>query len=165
MTISELLTPAAVRVPLLAADKDSALVEMTEHLVRAHGLSERRDEILASLLAREKIMTTGIGRGVAIPHAELDQPVRPCAAVGISHSGIDFDAPDGKPVSILFVIAIGKDVPRERIEVLSILSRVFRKEIVRQEVREAKSPEALLAIFAREEEIIRAAARAGASLF
>ncbi len=165
MTIAQLLTPAAVRIPIIATDKDGALREMTEHLASAHGLGERGAEILESLLARERIMSTGIGRGVAIPHAELDRPIRAAAAVGVSPSGIEFGSPDGKPVTILFVIAIGRDAARERIGALSTLSRMFRKDSVRDEVRAAKTPEALLAIFAREEEQIRGGRRAGAPLY
>ena len=165
MKIAELLTPAAVRIPILATDKDGALREMAEQMARAHGLAERSEEIFESLAARERVMSTGIGRGVAIPHAELDRPIRAVAAVGVSPSGIEFAAPDGKPVTVLFVIAISRDATRERIEFLSTLSRMFRKESVREEIRGAKTAEGLLAIFAREEELIRGAGRAGASLY
>lgn len=165
MTIADILSPAAVRIPILATDKEGALREMTEHLARAHGVTERSEEILSCLIARERIMSTGIGRGVAIPHAELSQPIRPVAAVGVSREGIEFGSPDGKPVTILFVIAIGRESACERIEVLSTLSRMFRKESVRKEVREAETPEALLAIFTREEDLTRSTGRAGASLY
>jgi PTS system fructose-specific IIC component len=165
MTITELLTPAAVRIPILATDKDGALREMAEQLTRAHGFPERRDEILECLLARERVMSTGIGRGIAIPHAELDRPIRPAAAVGVSPAGIEFGSPDGRPVTILFVIAIGRENSGERIGALSTLSRMFRSDTVRDAVRAAPTPEALLAILAREEEAIRGGRRAGAPLY
>lgn len=152
MTLSELLSPACVKIPLLATDKDGILREMVEHLAGAHGLADRKDEILASLAARECLMTTGIGRGIAIPHAELETPIRPVAAVGISPNGIEYVACDGKPVFVVFLLVVGRERSCERIETLSLLSRIVRQDRVREEIRGAATAEAVVEIFLREEE-------------
>lgn len=165
MTVAELLTSDCIRLPLLAGDKEGALAEMADQLASTHGAAHRRDEILASLRSREGIMSTGIGRGVAIPHAELEQSIQPAVAVGISPTGIDFGAPDGKPVYVMFALAFGRELARERIQILSTLSRIFRKESVRDEIRAAATPEALIAIFAREEELVRRMGHANAATF
>lgn len=165
MTLSELLTPQCVRIPLLARDKEGALAEVAEQIARVHALAHREDEILASFLARERIMSTGIGRGIAIPHAELAPPVAPAAVVAISPAGIEFGAPDGKPVFVLFALVLGRDLVRERIALLSTLSRIFRRQSVRDEIREARSADAVVAAFAREEEALRQPGHAGAATF
>jgi len=165
MTVPELLQAATVKIPLLSREKDGVLLELTEHLCLVHHLSARKEDILTSLRARERLMSTGIGRGVAIPHAELDPPIPAVAVVGISRDGIDFGSADGKPVHVVFLLALGREAGAKRVEVLSILCRIFRKESVREEVRTAKSGEEVLAVLAREEEALRRSGHAGATVY
>ncbi len=165
MTVTELLQSASVKIPLLAKDKDGVLAEMADHLTLTHGLSGRRDDILASLRSRERLMSTGIGRGVAIPHAQLDPPIPPVAAIGISRDGIDFGSADGKPVFVVFLLALGREASAKRVEVLSALSRIFRKESVRDEMKAAGSAEEVIAVLAREEEALRRTGHPGATVY
>ena len=88
-----------------------------------------------AILSREKVMTTGIGRGVAISHGEAPELPSILVALGISEQGIEFDSVDGKPVHLLFVIANSKSKRGEYLEVLSTLTKLMRSDSVRDSVR------------------------------
>jgi len=150
MRLSELLSANAVKIPLLARDKRAALEELADLLCADPAIAPRRQEILDALDARERLMSTAIGRGVAVPHAELAAPVRAVAAIGISPEGIDYAAPDGRPVHIFFMMVVSRDQSHERITALSALSRMMRKADVRAEICGAKSAEEIVAIVSRE---------------
>ncbi|MFN0150522.1 MAG: PTS sugar transporter subunit IIA [bacterium] len=150
MRIHDILSASAVTISLRARDKRAALEELVDLLSADAAIAPRRQEILDALDARERLMTTAIGRGVAVPHAELATPVRAVAAAGISHEGIDFGAPDGKPVHILCMMVVSRAESHERITALSALSRMMRKESVRAEIRGAKTPDDVVAIVRRE---------------
>jgi mannitol/fructose-specific phosphotransferase system IIA component (Ntr-type) len=152
MRLRELLRPGSIKLSLAAHDKQGALDELVDLLCADPEIAPRRQEICEALAARERLMSTAIGRGVAIPHAELSTPVRATAAVGISPGGIDYDAPDGKPVHILLVIVISRSESHERIAALSTFSRMMRKESVRQAAMQAASADELIGILAGEEE-------------
>ena len=107
-----------------------------ELLNKAHAFKKVRDlpALEQAILAREKVMTTGIGRGVAISHGEAPELPSVLVALGISCDGIDFDAVDGKPVHFLFVIVNSRLKRAEYLEVLSTLTKVMRSEDIRHSV-------------------------------
>ena len=88
-----------------------------------------------SVLSREKVMSTGIGRGVAIAHGEDSQLPGVRVALGISKEGIDFDALDGKPVHILFLVANSKLRRGHYLEVLRDLTKIMRLDSARDKLR------------------------------
>jgi mannitol/fructose-specific phosphotransferase system IIA component (Ntr-type) len=118
---------------LESTGKPAAIQEM---LARAQVFKRVRDlEVLEkAILSREKVMTTGLGRGVAISHAEVPGLPGVEVALGLSKKGIEFDAVDGKPVHILFVVVNSKLKRAEYLEVLSTLTKLMRKEQVRKEM-------------------------------
>jgi len=152
MRLNDLLSVNSVKIPLAARDKRAALEELVDLICADSAIAPRRQEILDALDARERLMSTAIGRGVAVPHAELATAVRAVAAVGISNEGIDYSAPDGKPVHIFFMMVVSREQSHERITALSALSRMMRKESVRREICAAKTPEEIVAIVYREAE-------------
>ena len=83
----------------------------------------------------EKVMTTGLGRGVAISHGEAAEIPGVVVALGLSQKGIEYDAFDGKPVHIMFIVVNSKRKRAEYLEVLSTLTNLMRKENVREEIR------------------------------
>lgn len=88
-----------------------------------------------AILSREKVMSTGLGRGVAIAHGEAPELPDVVVALGLSEKGINFDAVDGKPVHILFLIVNSKLKRGEYLEVLSTLTKLVRKDDVREKMR------------------------------
>lgn len=103
MKLSELLTPERIRIPLLAKTKDEVLRELVSILPGIAG-SEEREGILEAVLEREGRMSTGIGQGVAIPHGKTASVPGMEMAFGIASRPIDFEALDGDPVGIFFLL-------------------------------------------------------------
>ena len=93
MRLLEYLEPECVCVGLESGDKTSTLERMVD-LVIQQGLVKNRDQLMASLSHREEVVSTGIGNGIAIPHADLPEIESPRLALGIFPNGVDFDALD-----------------------------------------------------------------------
>jgi PTS system fructose-specific IIC component/PTS system nitrogen regulatory IIA component len=103
MFLYELYRPEYIKVGLEAEDKDEAFEEMVDHFCSA-SISNAREEILDAVRERENKMSTGIKKGIAIPHGKTGAVDSICGMLGISKNGIDYDALDGEPVYIMFMI-------------------------------------------------------------
>jgi PTS system fructose-specific IIC component/PTS system nitrogen regulatory IIA component len=120
MFLHDVFPPQFIKVNLEAEDKDEAFEEMVEHFCQA-SKSKSREEILSSLRLREAKMSTGIQKGIAIPHGTTNAVDTVRGVLGISRNGIDYDALDGEPVYLLFMlIAPDKDYEKH----LRILQRL-----------------------------------------
>lgn len=119
---------------LESAKKEAAIHEL---LSRAPVFEKVRDlpALEKAILSREKVMSTGIGRGVAISHGEVPEIDSVVVALGLSEKGIVFDSIDGKPVHILFIIVNSRLKRGEYLEILSNLTRLMRKEEVRKDIQ------------------------------
>ena len=103
MKIAEFLQPHAVVAELAAHSKQEVLQELSRAMAAANpSLSHER--LVNALREREKLSSTGIGEGIAIPHAKLSELTQLLASFGVSHPGIDFDAIDGKPTHLFFAL-------------------------------------------------------------
>jgi nitrogen PTS system EIIA component len=106
------------------------------------------DQAMAVIMEREKLGSTGIGHGIAIPHGRLPELDAPITAL-IRHSGgIDFDAIDGQPVHIVVVLLAPVNEDRSHLELLAGLARALQQESVRRAVMEAATAEEVSALFA-----------------
>lgn len=83
--------------------------------------------VLANLIAREKLGSTGLGEGIAIPHCRIDEATEPVGMLLTLEQGIDFDAPDDRPVDIVFVLLVPKEAHQEHLDVLAGLAGLFRQ--------------------------------------
>jgi PTS system nitrogen regulatory IIA component len=135
--LTELLTPDRVVLPLTARDKSGVIAELTRRLIRDAGGGF--DEVLDAIRERESVLSTGIGFGVAIPHAR-------CAAVhdlivvcGVSRNPVPFDAIDGEPVRLVFLIVGPEASAGLHVKILSRIARLVRREAVRQRLLEANT--------------------------
>lgn len=97
------------------------------------------ETIAEKVFQREILMSTGIGSGIAVPHARIDELKKPVIAVGISRIGIDFDAPDGKPAHLIFMILTPEKDPDSQVQILSHLSNIFLDERILNESMNAES--------------------------
>ena len=143
MLLSELLTEAAVTTRLRATDKREAIAELVGLLESAHQ-TDSQGEILDRVLRRESMMSTGIGNGVAIPHGKARAMDRMVAACGVSKGGVDFEASDGEPAYLFFLLVSPESVGTPHVKVLANISRILKEETVRRTLREADSPQAFL---------------------
>ena len=118
MDLASLLSKDTVKVPLEAVDKEEAIAELLELLVRSGQVADR-DALLDALYEREEKGSTGIGAGVAIPHAKHEGLEGVALAVGVSPDGIEFDAADGRPVHLVFLVVAEAHNPGPNVEVLA----------------------------------------------
>lgn len=150
MLLTEILKPDRVVVPLVARDKTQAIAELVRVLVaRAGG---RFDEVLSAIQERESVISTGVGFGVAIPHAR-------CAAVreltvigGVSPTPVPYDSMDGEPVQLFFLIVGPEASAGLHVKILSRIARLVRRDGVRKQLVESRSADEFYRILLDAEE-------------
>lgn len=143
MTGTKTLIPAdAILLHSESGSKAAIIAEVLETLP-----SVDPDQGMAVIMEREKLGSTGIGHGIAIPHGRLPDLERPITALVRHAGGIDFDAIDGQPVHIVVVLLAPKDEDRSHLELLAGLARALQKESVRRAVMEATTAEEISALF------------------
>lgn len=147
MSFVGMLDESLVKVDLESTEKDELFEEMVDMLVRAGKIADR-EPILAALHKREAVMTTGIGKGVAVPHVKVDHIDGVVACVGASKDGIEYDAIDGEPVYLVFLVVSAKQTPELNIEALATVARMMGRPGAHRRLREATAPEGMLAVLA-----------------
>lgn len=128
--LGELLHPDRVRVGVEVADKQSALLELSLLLTLPEG-RVNPESVYEVLLQRERLASTGVGSGVAIPHGRCEDFAELRAAVAVCPSGVDFEAVDGLPVQIIVGIVGPRTMPQKHLAALAGVSRVLRDEAKR----------------------------------
>ncbi len=149
MEISSLVTPDGVVPRLRSASKKQVLQELARHASRIANTDER--VIFDALLERERLGSTGVGLGIAIPHAKL--PGLPClhGVFARTTSPIDFDSVDEQPVDLVFLLLAPEDAGADHLKALARVSRLLRNHDICQKLRGADSPEAIYALLTEEE--------------
>jgi len=149
MELSELLTPAGVVAHLRAASKKQALQELARAAADITGIEERA--IFDALLERERLGTTGVGLGIAIPHAKLPQLTRLYGLFARLDQPIDFDSIDEQPVDLMFVLLAPESAGADHLKALARVSRLLRNQGICEKLRGAQSAEAMLALLSEPE--------------
>ncbi len=111
--------------------------------MRIKSNDSQADEIYARLIAREKLGSTGIGEGIAIPHSRLQECEGTLGALFVLDEAVDFDSIDRKPVDIVFVLLVPEEATEQHLQTLSMLAQKFNDEGFRDQLREATSNEDL----------------------
>jgi len=117
LLLQELFVPARIKCHMEAEDKSEAFEELVDLLVTHYGL-DCRDEILDAIIRREAKMSTGIKRGIAIPHAKTNFTSGVIGVLGISDRGIDYESLDGEPVRMLFLLVSSEEDAGTHLSVL-----------------------------------------------
>ena len=131
--LAELLHQERVRVGLEASDKQAALLTISSLLTLPEGIANA-ESVYDVLLERERLASTGVGSGVAIPHGRCDDFDELRAAVAVYPAGVDFEAVDGLPVRIIVGIIGPRSMPQKHLAALAGVSRVLRDEAKRTEL-------------------------------
>ncbi|HZN97699.1 MAG TPA: PTS sugar transporter subunit IIA [Gemmatimonadales bacterium] len=139
MLLTELLSPDRVVVPLTARDKAGVIAELTRHLVDHSGGGF--DEVLGAVEEREAVLSTGIGFGVAIPHARSSAVRELSVVCGLSPEPVPFDSIDGEPVRLFFLIVGPESSAGQHVKLLSRIARLVRRDNLRQQLCEAGTPQ------------------------
>ena len=154
MNVMEFLDERAVTVDVKARQsKEEVIRELVELLVRAGSIKERDvHKLVQILLKRESLGSTGIGQGVAIPHGKSDCVTKLVGAFGVSRAGVDFDALDGEPVSLLFLLVAPEDSAGPHLKALARISHLLKDKHFRDTLRNAKDEKTLVRIIREEDE-------------
>ncbi|MGG0703439.1 PTS fructose transporter subunit IIABC [Bacillus paramobilis] len=150
MKITELLKRDTVIMNLTASNKEAVIDELVEKLEGANRLNSKA-EFKEAILKRESQSTTGIGEGIAIPHAKTKAVKQPAICFGRSVSGINYESLDGQPAHLFFMIAASEGANNTHLETLSRLSTLLMDEEFRKQLLEAKDEEELLRLFDEKE--------------
>ena len=150
MRIIDLLDKKSINLNLKSSDKTSVINELVD-LVDASGNLNDKNEYKQEILAREAKSTTGIGEGIAIPHAKTKAVKKACLASGVSKTGIDYDSLDGAPSNLFFMIAAPDGANDTHLEVLSRLSTILMDENFRSSLINASSADEFLSLIDKTE--------------
>ena len=125
------------------ADSAKAVLELISKSLAQHLLGFEYDTILDCLLKREKIGSTGIGHGIAIPHARIDNIQKPIAALIHLQKPINFAALDNQPTDIFFALLVPAENADDYLDILAEIAKKFRSKALREKLRAAKNDSAL----------------------
>jgi PTS system nitrogen regulatory IIA component len=149
--ITDFLTVQTVIPTLASRDKNAAIEEMAEWLV-SHHRHLNKQKVLTVLLEREKISTTAIGEGVAIPHGKLPGVERVLGVFARSPQGVDFASLDGGPTHLFFVLIAPENAAADHLKALARISRLLKDEAFRRRLMEGQTSQELFKIIAEEDE-------------
>ncbi len=150
MQIAEFISPERVVVRQQAGSKKRAL-ELVSNLIAGAYPSLVETEVFDCLIARERLGSTGIGHGIAIPHGRLKSVDRPIGAFVLLEKGVDFDALDGKPVDMVCALVVPAESTEEHLQILATLAALFSDEQLRERLRRAASAAELYALLTGDE--------------
>lgn len=142
MKFADFITPEAIQSELKADDKEGVIREMVRALVEAGRIrAADYESIVRAVLNREELGSTGIGRGVAVPHTKHPSVDRLVGSVAISREGVDFDALDGEKVNLFFLLISPQDRPGDHLRALENIARQLRDETFCRFLKQARSAE------------------------
>ncbi len=140
MKFSEFISKDAIRTNLEATDKESVIREMTASLQAAHSINDDQlESVVDAILKREELGSTGIGRGVAVPHTKHPTVDKLCGAVGVSTEGVEFDSLDGEKVHLLFLLVSPPDRPGDHLRAIENISRQLRNDTFCRFLKQSES--------------------------
>ena len=151
MKVSELLKPEFIISELKGESKEDIINELID-LFKNDSRVEDIEKVRSAVLDREKVMSTGVGKGFAIPHGKTNAVKEIVGAFGRVKDGIDYDSLDGNPVNLVFLL-VGKDnLISTHIKLLSRISRLMNKDDFRHRLMEANNADEIVKLFSDEEE-------------
>lgn len=138
MRLTDVLNEDFVNISLSGTNRDECIKELIDKLATAQTINSANN-IFDAVLEREKIMTTGVGNGIAIPHCKHSDSPNFSVCLGIQQKGVDFQSIDKKNVNIIFLLVGPENNPGLHIKLLSRISRLMSNEELRQQLLECKS--------------------------
>ena len=142
MKFADFVSVNAIRAELSSEDKDGVIEELVDALVQADAIKdEDRDSIISAIMKREELGSTGIGRGIAVPHTKHPSVDQLIGTVGVSSEGVDFNSLDGEKVQLFFLLISPPDRPGDHLRALENISRQLRDDTFCRFLKQAKSAE------------------------
>ena len=153
MKITTFLKRECIIENLKAATREAALAELAA-VLRPEGSFDDQDGMVKVLMARERLGSTGIGDGIAIPHGKIRDLADLMIAIGRSKKGVDFNAMDGKPVHLFFLLMAPENASGQHLKVLARISRLLKDNVLRKKLMEAESPDELFNLLVEKDDVI-----------
>ncbi|OGW81927.1 MAG: hypothetical protein A3C47_03560 [Omnitrophica bacterium RIFCSPHIGHO2_02_FULL_51_18] len=150
MKIIDFLNEKAVVANMKAVTKEAAIRELVDSLAKAEGI-RNKEELIKVLMNRETLGSTGIGQGVGIPHGKTNTVKKLVAAFGICHQGINFDALDGEPVYLFFLLIAPEDSAGPHLKGLARISRLLKDKYFRESLKAMTDEKAILKLIKEED--------------
>ncbi|MCR4409679.1 MAG: fructose PTS transporter subunit IIA [Candidatus Saccharicenans sp.] len=126
MRLSNIIKEKNILLEMKAQKKEEALAELATYLKKQKIINHEK-EIIEKLLQRETLGSTALGEGIAIPHCKAKGIKNPILMVGISRNGVNFEAPDGKPVKVFFLLITSPDDPSLNLQILALIAQLVKK--------------------------------------
>lgn len=146
LEIHDLLTPDTVRVGLPGDTKEDVLYNVVT-LLDGHPAVKDIEEVRQAIFAREKMMSTGVGKGLALPHAKTSAVRESIAAFAVTKQPVDFGSIDNEPVRLIFLL-VGTEIAKsEHIKILSRVSRLMNRDRFRSRLFDSRSAEDVISVF------------------
>jgi PTS system fructose-specific IIC component len=145
MLLSKLLNENCIILDLKSKEKIAVLKEIVDNLEKGKEIPDKK-EFLKAMIEREKLKSTGIGRGIALPHAKTESLKKPIIAFARSKEGIDFKSLDGKPVHLIFALGSSEMQENFYLEALARLASMLRNKKIRQSLIGAKDTSEVLKV-------------------
>lgn len=152
VSLSQLLTPERT-VCYRAMSSQKRVFEHAAKLVAQQFPALNEDDVFSQLLAREKLGSTGLSAGVALPHCRVEAVESPTGCLMTLEQGVDFDAPDGRPVDLLFFLLVPVEAHQLHLDILAMLARRFSNSAWCQQLRQSREDQDLYHIAVFEDEV------------
>jgi len=154
MKLSDIMVFDAIVPELKATTRDEAIRELVESLAAAGAVPKKNvEEVTKVVLQREAQATTGIGKGVALPHAKLKGIKKPIGTIGRSSEGIDFSALDSKPVYSVILLLSNPDDPDEHLQAMEAIFKHVQRDIFRKFLRQSETQQAIIELIQEADEL------------
>lgn len=145
MKLMDIIVQDAIIANLQGKTRDDAINELVDALAENGAIAKKNArDIAKSIISREAQATTGIGKGVALPHAKLKGIKKPISVIGRSSEGIDFSALDSKPVYTVFLLLSNPDNPDEHLQAMECIFKHVQRDIFRKFLRQSETKEAIV---------------------
>ena len=151
MKIVDFLSEDSIIVSMGSIEKNGVLDELLSQLAKAGKIRDKK-KILDSLSEREKLGSTGIGQGIAVPHTKTDQVDELVGALGISKKGVDFESLDGEPVYLIFLVLAPIKATGIHLKALAKTARLLKDRVFRNSLRDCTNPAEAIKIIEQDEE-------------
>jgi len=153
MFLHEIFQPEFIKFEMGAGDKNKAFEELVDHLCNTEKI-KARDEILAALREREAKMSTGIYKGIAVPHGKTAAVDKICGVLGVSKKGVEYDALDGEPVYLFFMIIAPQEDSEKHLRILKRLSQLLENPQFHLDLQSQKNSQGMFNVICKYEEVL-----------